>query len=109
MSAPAPPPRRRRPRDAGRGDEGGQVRQAAAGGTAQFRVGQIIRFLAIDTNAASNEVQGHVTYVDATNDRLAFVCTKAATVAIDFDDRGSHQLKGVPHSWPVFAVRDVPA
>lgn len=28
---------------------------------------------------------------------------------IDFDDRGSHQLKGVPHSWPIFAVRDVPA
>ena len=28
---------------------------------------------------------------------------------IDFDDRGSHQLKGVPHSWPIFAVRDIPA
>ena len=28
---------------------------------------------------------------------------------IDFDDRGSHQLKGMPHPWPVFAVRDIPA
>ena len=28
---------------------------------------------------------------------------------IEFDDRGSHQLKGVPNQWPVFAVRDVPA
>lgn len=25
---------------------------------------------------------------------------------IEFDDRGSHHLKGVPHSWPVLAVRD---
>ncbi len=24
---------------------------------------------------------------------------------IDFDDRGTHELKGVPGSWPVFAVR----
>jgi class 3 adenylate cyclase len=24
---------------------------------------------------------------------------------IDFDDRGSHQLKGVPGEWRVFAVR----
>jgi len=22
-----------------------------------------------------------------------------------FDDRGSHELKGVPGTWPVFAVR----
>ena len=26
---------------------------------------------------------------------------------IAFDDRGSHELKGVPDTWPVFAVRDV--
>ena len=25
---------------------------------------------------------------------------------IAFDDRGSHELKGVPDTWPVFAVRD---
>ena len=27
---------------------------------------------------------------------------------IAFDDRGSHELKGVPDTWPVFAVRDRP-
>ena len=26
---------------------------------------------------------------------------------ITFDDRGSHQLKGVPDSWPVMAVREI--
>jgi class 3 adenylate cyclase len=25
---------------------------------------------------------------------------------IAFDDRGSHELKGVPNTWPIFAVRD---
>jgi class 3 adenylate cyclase len=25
---------------------------------------------------------------------------------IAFDDRGRHELKGVPDTWPVFAVRD---
>jgi hypothetical protein len=24
---------------------------------------------------------------------------------IEFDDRGEHQLKGVPGAWPLFAVR----
>jgi class 3 adenylate cyclase len=28
---------------------------------------------------------------------------------ITFDDRGSHQLKGVPDPWPVLAVRDTGA
>ncbi|HTY28846.1 MAG TPA: hypothetical protein VMD51_12025 [Mycobacterium sp.] len=28
---------------------------------------------------------------------------------IVFEDRGSHHLKGVPHPWPVYAVRDVRA
>lgn len=50
--------------------------KVAAGGTAQFRVGQIIRFNAI-VSAVNTEAQGIVTYVDATNDRLAFRCTKA--------------------------------
>lgn len=27
---------------------------------------------------------------------------------IVFEDRGSHKLKGVPHSWPIYAVRDIP-
>jgi hypothetical protein len=59
--------------------------KVAAGGTAQFRVNQIIRFLVIDTGAASNEAQGRITYVDAASDRLAFVCTKAPTVDVDYD------------------------
>jgi hypothetical protein len=25
---------------------------------------------------------------------------------IDFDDRGEHELKGVPGTWKLFAVRD---
>lgn len=28
---------------------------------------------------------------------------------ITFDDRGSHELKGVPNRWPVYAVRDIRA
>lgn len=26
---------------------------------------------------------------------------------IEFDSRGSHELKGVPHRWPVYSVSDV--
>ena len=59
--------------------------KVASGGTAQFRVGQIIRFFVIDTGAASNEAHGHITYVDASNNRLSFVCTKAPTVDVDYD------------------------
>jgi hypothetical protein len=59
--------------------------KVAAGGTAQFRVGQIIRMLIINTSAANEELQGVLTYVDATNDRLAFKATKIPAVAIDFD------------------------
>ena len=59
--------------------------KVATSGTAQFRVGMLIRFFVIDTGAASNEAHGHITYVDATNNRLAFVCTKAPTVDVDYD------------------------
>lgn len=59
--------------------------KVAASGTAQFRVGQIIKFLTIDTGAADNEAQGIITYVDATNNRLAFRCSKAPTVDVDYD------------------------
>lgn len=59
--------------------------KVAASGTTQFRVGQIIRFFVIDTGVASNEGQGIIRYVDATNDRLAFTCTRAPTVAVDYD------------------------
>jgi hypothetical protein len=59
--------------------------KVASGGTAQFRVGQIIKFLVIDTAAASNEAQGILLYVDAANDRLAFKATKAPTADVDYD------------------------
>ncbi len=59
--------------------------KVASGGTAQFRVGMLIRFFVIDTGGASNEGQGHITYVDATNNRLAFIATKAPTVDVDYD------------------------
>lgn len=47
--------------------------------TTQFRVGHIIKFLA--GTAAGQEVHGQITYVDATNNRLAFICTMAASGA----------------------------
>lgn len=47
--------------------------------TTQFRVGHVIKTLVLDASAASQELQGIVTYVDATNTRLAFICTRAAT------------------------------
>lgn len=59
--------------------------KVAASGTAQFRVGQIVKFNIIDTGAATQEAQGRITYVDASNDRMAFVCTKAPTVDVDYD------------------------
>jgi len=59
--------------------------KVASGGTAQFRVGQIIKFNIIDTAAATQEAQGIVTNVDATNNRLAFVATKAPTADVDYD------------------------
>lgn len=59
--------------------------KVAAGGTAQFRVGHIFKMNVIDTNAASQELQGRITYVDATNDRLAFLPVRVPTVAVDYD------------------------
>jgi hypothetical protein len=59
--------------------------QVASGGTAQFRVGHIIKFLIINTSAANEEMQGRITYVDASNNRFAFICCKAPAVAIDYD------------------------
>lgn len=59
--------------------------KVASGGTAQFRVGMLIRGFVIDTSAASNEFIGHVTYVDASNNRLAFVSIKAPTADVDYD------------------------
>lgn len=59
--------------------------KVAAGGTTQFRVGHTIKFLYINTSAAQEEMQGRITYVDATNDRLAFIATKVGAVAVDYD------------------------
>lgn len=60
--------------------------KVAAAGTTQFRVGHIIRFLFQDTDAATAvEIQGVITYVDATNNRLAFICTRAAPNNVNYD------------------------
>ena len=60
--------------------------KVAASGTAQFRVGQIFKVLVINTSAADEELQGRITYVDATNNRLAFIATKIPAVAINYDE-----------------------
>jgi hypothetical protein len=59
--------------------------KVASSGTVQFRVGQIVKFLIINASAADEEVQGIITNVDATNNRLAFKCTKAPTANVDYD------------------------
>jgi hypothetical protein len=63
--------------------------KVAASGTAQFRVGHLIKFLAIDVNAANVEVQGRITYVDSANNRLGFICTKAPSTDVDYDGASS--------------------
>lgn len=59
--------------------------KVATGGTEQFRVGHIIKFNYINTSAAQEEMQGQITYVDAANNRLAFIAVKVGAVAVDFD------------------------
>lgn len=59
--------------------------KVAASGTVQFRVGHVFKALIIDANAASQEIQGLVTYVDATNNRIAFKAVKIPSAAVDFD------------------------
>jgi hypothetical protein len=59
--------------------------KVAAGGTAQFRVGHIIKMSIINASAANEEMHGRITYVDATNNRLAFICSKAPVADIDYD------------------------
>lgn len=49
--------------------------QVAAGGTTQFRVGQIIKFNAI-VSGVNTEAQGRIMYVDTANNRLAFLSSK---------------------------------
>lgn len=59
--------------------------KVATGGTAQFRAGHIFKMNVIDANAAVQELQGRVTYVDAANHRLAFLAVRAPTAAVDYD------------------------
>jgi hypothetical protein len=59
--------------------------KVAAGGTAQFRVGHIFKMLVINTSVADEELQGRVTYVDAANDRLAFIAVRIPAVETDYD------------------------
>lgn len=59
--------------------------KVASGGTAQFRVGHIFKMNITDTAAATQEIQGRVTYVDASNNRLAFIAVKIPTAAVDYD------------------------
>ncbi len=53
--------------------------------TTQFRVGHIIKMRVIDTSATTVDWYGQITYVDASNARLAFIATTATTNAIDYD------------------------
>ena len=59
--------------------------QVAASGTTQFRVGHIFKTLTINTSVADEELQGRVTYVDAANNRLAFIAIRVPAVATDYD------------------------
>ena len=59
--------------------------KVASGGTAQLRVGHLFKTTIINTSAANEELQGRITYVDATNNRIAFIATKIPTVATDYD------------------------
>lgn len=59
--------------------------KVASSGTTQFRVGHIIKIMVIDSAVATVELFGHVTYVDATNNRMAFIAVNAPTNAVDYD------------------------
>ena len=59
--------------------------KVASGGTAQFRVGHIFKMNVTTITPDTQEIQGRVTYVDAANNRLAFVCVLAPTADVDFD------------------------
>lgn len=59
--------------------------KVASSGTTQFRVNHIIKITFIDANVATNELFGQVTYVDASNNRLAFVAIEAPSAAVDYD------------------------
>lgn len=59
--------------------------KVASGGTASFRAGHIIKWLTYPaTGSTTFEVQGRITYVDTTNNRMAFVVI-ATTAAADYN------------------------
>jgi hypothetical protein len=59
--------------------------KVASGGTAQFRVGHLIKFFTYAiTSSAAQEVIGRVTYVDATNNRLAFVAIRVGAANVQY-------------------------
>lgn len=55
------------------------------GGTANFRVGHVIKYNVIDSVLGAVALIGRVTYVDAANNRLAFVATQVSTNAITYN------------------------
>lgn len=59
--------------------------KVASSGTVQFRVGHIIKMRVIDSAVATVDWIGQVTYVDASNNRMAFVAVDAPTNAVDYD------------------------
>jgi hypothetical protein len=54
-------------------------------GTANFRVGHVIKFYAVDSSLGLQQYNGRVTYVDATNNRLAFVALQTAANATTYN------------------------
>lgn len=57
--------------------------------TTQFHVNHVIKFLAIrKSDSVQVEIQGRLTYVDATNTRMAFICTKGGAANTAYD--GAH-------------------
>lgn len=60
--------------------------KVAASGTTQFRVGHVIRTqLLLADNTTTVEIIGCITYVDATNNRFAFMCVKGSTTDVNYD------------------------
>lgn len=60
--------------------------KVASGGTVQLRVGHVFKTIVQDTDAATNvEIQGVIRYVDATNNRFAFMATRASPNNINYD------------------------
>lgn len=55
------------------------------GGTTNFRVGHIIKFVAYDLTLGLLSYLGRVTYIDATNNRLAFVALQISANSLDYD------------------------